>query len=139
MTKEYGTDGRPTRNFKNGQYLKGHIPHNTGKKWDEWLSPEKQAHILERGKKNLRVNTALWGWNKRAVVAVNEQGKHAYCESAKKAAEKMNLDAANINACCRGKRRTCGGLYWFYFDSPEWPKFAKQKQEEAAKAEKFNQ
>ena len=137
MKYEFGKDGRPTRNFKNGQFMKGHVPHNAGKKWDEWLSPEKQARILETGKKNLRVNTALWGWNKRPVVAVNENGEHRYCESAQKAAEIMKLDKNNINSCCRGKRARCGGLYWFYFDSPEWPALAKKKRE-AAQAEKFN-
>lgn len=137
MKYEFGKDGRPTRNFKNGRFMKGHVPHNAGKKWDEWLTKEQQARILEIGKKNLRVNPAVRGWNKRAVVAINEKGEHAYCESAAEAARKLNLCRRNITSCCKGNRPKCGGLYWFYFDSPGWPAFAKKKRE-TAQAEKFN-
>ena len=28
---------RVYKNPVNGQFLKGHIPHNKGKKWDEWV------------------------------------------------------------------------------------------------------
>lgn len=124
-------NGRPTRNLKTGTFLKGHIPHNAGKNWDEWLSKEKQKKILETGRKNLHVNKSLWGWNKRAVVAVNEHGQYKYCESAKKAGEIMGLCSRNIIACCRGKRKRCGKLYWFYFDSNDWVDFVKQKQNDS--------
>ena len=136
---EYGKDGRPARNFKNGRFLPGHIPHNTGRKWEEWMPENKRALVLEIGRKNLRVNPAVRGWNKRAIVAVNEKGEHRYCESAAKAAEIMGLDSRNITACCQKRRKKCGNLYWFYYDSNEWPAFAKRKQEEAAQAVKFNQ
>lgn len=139
MKYEYGADGRPTRNFKTGRFMKGHIPHNAGRKWDEWMPEKERERILEIGKKNLRVNPAVRGWNKRAVVAINEKGEHRYCESATKAAEILGLIRRNITSCCQKKREKCGGLYWFYFDSSEWPEFAKKKQEEAAKAEMFNQ
>lgn len=122
-------NGRPTRNLKTGTFLKGHIPHNAGKPWDEWLSKEMQQKILERGRKNLRGRMDIGGWNKRAVVCVSETtGEHKYCESAKKAASILNLDANNISACCRGKRQRCGGLRWFYFDSNDWVKLVKERQ-----------
>lgn len=139
MSCEIGKDGRPGRNFKTGRFLPGHIPANKGRPWSEWMPEGERERILEIGKKNLRVNPAVRGWNKRAVVAINEKGEHRYCESATKAAEILGLIRRNITSCCQKKRKKCGGLYWFYYDSDEWPKFAKKKQEEAAKAVKFNQ
>jgi hypothetical protein len=124
---ELGKDGRPARNLKNGRFLPGHISHNTGKKWDEWMPKEKQARVLEIGKKNLRVNPNIRGWNKRAVVAVNDKGIHAYCESAAEAARKLNLDRRNVTACCRGERNKCGGLRWFYYDDDRWIAYAKER------------
>ena len=129
---EIGREGRPARNFQTGVFLKGHIPHNAGKKWDEWLSKEKQEKILEIGRKNLRVNKSLWGANRRAVICVDESGNHRYFESGKKAAEIMGLDANNITACCRGKRKHCGKYRWFYFDSDEWVKFVNEKKKYGA-------
>ena len=124
---ELGKDGRPARNLKTGRFLPGHIPHNTGKKWDEWMPKGEQARVLEIGKKNLRVNKALWGWNKKPVVAVNDKGVHAYCESASAAGKKLNLCARNITACCRGKRAKCGGFKWFYYEDDRWIKYAKER------------
>lgn len=124
---EIGLDGRPTRNLKTGTFLKGHIPFNAGKPWDEWLSREKQQKILETGRKNLRVNKSLWGWNKRPVMAVEESGKYRYCNSIAEAARILGLDANNISACCRGKRKHCGKWRWFYFDDDGWVRFVKSK------------
>lgn len=138
MSYEIGKDGRPGRNFKTGRFLPGHIPHNNGRPWTEWMPEKERERVLEIGKKNLRVNPAVRGWNKRAVVAINEKGEHKYCESATKAAEIMHLERRNITACCQGRREKCGGLYWFYYDSNDWPAFAKKKKE-AAQAVKFNQ
>ena len=126
-------------NIKTGRYLPGHKPHNAGKSWNEWMPEKSRALVLEIGRKNLRPNPNGGGRNKRPIVAINEKGVHKYCESATKAAEILHLLRRSITACCQGRREKYGGLYWFYFDSPEWPKFAKQKQEEAAKAEMFNQ
>lgn len=30
------------------------------------------------------------------------------------AAKELNLDKSNINSCCRGKRKFCGGFMWKY-------------------------
>ena len=124
---ELGKDGRPARNLKNGRFLPGHISHNTGKKWDEWMPKEKQARVLEIGKKNLRVNKALWGWGKKPVVAVDDKGVHKYCESISKAGEILGLSRWNISACCRGKRNKCGGYRWFYYDDNRWIAYAKER------------
>ena len=124
---ELGKDGRPARNLKTGRFLPGHIPHNTGKKWDEWMPKGEQARVLEIGKKNLRVNKALWGRGKKAVVAVNDKGVHKYCESISKAAEILGLHRRNISSCCAGKREKCGGLRWFYYEDDRWIKYAKER------------
>lgn len=122
-----GKDGRPGRNLKTGTFLKGHIPHNAGKPWNEWMPEDAQKRVAEIGRKNLRVNKSLWGANKRAVVCVNEKtGEYKYCESATKAAKIVGHDHTNITACCRGKRKHCGGFRWFYFDSNEWIELVKR-------------
>lgn len=124
---ELGKDGRPARNMKTGAFLPGHIPHNKGKKWDEWMPKGEQARVLEIGKKNLRVNKSLWGWGKKAVVAVNDKGIHRYCESISKAAQILGLQRRNISSCCHGKREKCGGYRWFFYDDDRWIKYAKER------------
>lgn len=55
---------RPQYNPTNGQFLKGHIPHNKGKKWSEWMDGRKRAKVLRIAKKNLRGNPNIGGVNK---------------------------------------------------------------------------
>ena len=35
----------PKRNAVNGRFLKGHVPHNKGKKWIEWMDMRKAKKI----------------------------------------------------------------------------------------------
>ena len=127
MELEFGKNGYPSRNLKTGQFLPGHIPHNVGKSWDEWMPKRKRKKVLEIGMKNLRGNMNLPGWNKRAVVAVNDKGKHAYCESAAEAARIRGIQQRNIISCCQGKRKKCGGLRWFYYDDDRWMAYQKER------------
>lgn len=41
-------------------------------------------------------------------------------DSGATAARELNLDKSNLNACCRGKKKSCGGFIWKYVD--ETPK-----------------
>lgn len=35
-------------------------------------------------------------------------------DSGAEAARTLNIDKANLNACCKGKKKTCGGFIWKY-------------------------
>lgn len=107
-------------NRLNGQFLKGHVPHNKGKKWEEWMDMRKAKKIIRIAKQNLRPNMNLGGWNKKKVVSVSENGTWKLYSSAASAAEATGNFSSNISQCCRGKRKHCGGLRWFYWDSDEW-------------------
>ena len=61
----------PQYNAINGRFLKGHVPHNKGKKWEEWMDMRKAKRVLRIGMKNLRKgNPDIPGWNKKKVVSV---------------------------------------------------------------------
>ena len=109
-----------TYNPVNGQFYKGHEPFNKGLKWDDYMDMRKAKRI----KKNLllgRGRIDIGGWNKKKVVGVKD-GKWAVFESATKASEKLGLERRNINHCCNGKRKRCGGIMWFFESSNEWIK-----------------
>lgn len=123
---------RPQYNLLNGQFLKGHTPDNKGKKWDEWMPKRAQKRIL----KNLdRVrpkggNPNLPGSNRKRVVMVTPKGNWAVFESATDAAKKMNLIRRNISHCCEGKRKRCGGRWWYFADDDRWIEQLKKVQSE---------
>lgn len=125
---ELTAEGRPARNFKTGTFLKGHIPHNKGKKWSEWMDMRKARKIIRIGMKNLNKGRSdIGGWNKRPVVAVTADGRWFPFDSAADAARKTGLIRRNISHCCQGKRKHCGRFRWFYFDSNEWIKLVKHE------------
>ncbi len=110
------------KNKQTGHFLKGHTPHNKGKKWDEFLSKEHQKQAL----KNLsrKGNPNLAGWNKKEVIAIKNGKIFGVFKSANDAGRKLNLIASNIRLCCRGKRKRCGGIYWFWeADFDRWSKY----------------
>lgn len=69
----------------------------------------------------------LPGWNKRAVVAVNDKGEYAYCESAAKAGRIRGIQSRNIISCCQGKRKKCDGLRWFYYEDDRWIAYFRER------------
>lgn len=103
----------------NGQFLKGHIPHNKGKKWSEWMDGRKQKKVIRIGTKNLRRRYDIGGWNKRAVIMICEDGSHFYFESSFAAERSTGICARNIRFCCNKKRKHAGKCRWFWFDDPE--------------------
>ena len=118
---EFTAKGYPARNAQNGQFLKGHIPHNKGKKWSNYMDMRKAKRIIRIAKKNLLPgNPNIGGWNKKKVVMVTSKGNWVVFESATEAASKMGLERRNISHCCEGKRQRCGGRWWFFFDDDRW-------------------
>lgn len=120
--------GRPARNAMNGRFLKGHVPHNRGKSWEEWMDMRKARKIKRIAMRNLRPNMSIGGWNRRKVVLVTDDGKWVSFESATEAAQVMNLNRRNIAHCCEGKRKRCGGYRWFYFDDDRWTRLVNREQ-----------
>jgi hypothetical protein len=139
---------RPTRSPK-GQFLKGNVPANKGKKWDEYM-PKSSQRRAKKGWKNLvkySAKGAAAGRNKRAVVAITEDYIFvARFESIVAAARASGAQKRNIGLCCSGKavettvfckkngkrynavcvRRFAGKtadgrrLRWFYEDDDRW-------------------
>lgn len=80
--KEYGSlyigPEKPTRDRK-GRYIKGNVAHNRGKKWDDFLSKEKQEHILRcasKGREKIaqKGRSPNAGRPKRPVIMVMGDG-----------------------------------------------------------------
>lgn len=105
---------RLERNPITGEYLKGLTPHNKGKKWDEWLNKENQEKVLQNlAKYRKKGNPAIGGWNKKAVIATDDEGKILgwFC-SALDASLKTGICNRNILKCCHGTRKHAGGVRW---------------------------
>ena len=102
---------------KKGQWNKGGVAWNRGKKWTETFSPE----TIERLKKHLREisykGNRCKGFEKRwrPVIQMDEYGNrlHWYASSSH-AARKLGLQCRNIRKVCSGERSHCGGFRWKY-------------------------
>ena len=104
---------RPQYNPTNRQFLKGHIPHNKGKKWEDYMDMRKARKIKRIGIKNLRPNLCICGWNKKAVVCVDEENNIlGWFSSSYDAEKKTGIWARNIRQVCNGKRKHAGGFKW---------------------------
>lgn len=123
---------------RNGRFMKGHEPHNKGKKIDEWMSKKGQRNS-RKGWKNLdkhrpteRPDTA--GRCRRKVVAVRNNGKYRIFDFIGAAADWLGGSRENIGRCCRnnqerhvnqktGKVNTdhqYKGIRWYYATDPIW-------------------
>lgn len=100
----------------NGMFTKGHIPHNKGKKWGEWMDGRKQRKV----KKNLihTGNPNIGGWNKKHIIA-SKDGKEYWFESATAAAKALNLIRRNICHVANGQRNLCGGWRFRYTENEQ--------------------
>ena len=135
MTENYELYLPPiTYNPVNGQFRKGNIPFNKGKKWSDYMDMRKAKRMLkclELGR--TKGNGKLAGANKKARVAIKD-GKLIAFESATEAAKILKakgvkISQRNICACCLeqkvtvGKysyvRKKAGGYVWFYADQTE--------------------
>ncbi|MDR3227750.1 MAG: hypothetical protein LBT56_08790 [Prevotellaceae bacterium] len=141
----------PTRNSK-GQFMKGCTSFVKGKTWDEYM-PKSSQERCAKGWANLKKrkgNFAFGGWNKRAVVAITEDGLFVgRFESAKEASRQSGVRVEEIYLVCSPKvvkrkkiskklnktytvttvrkfaGKTTGGrrLRWFYEDDDKWIEF----------------
>lgn len=104
---------RPTRNKLNGRFLKGHVPANKGKTWDETMSKSSQRRC-KKGWKNLEKGHAFGhpavknaGRCRKQTVAVTDDGRFFVFGYLGAAAEWLQRKTGepccreNIGRCCR--------------------------------------
>ena len=96
---------RKPYNPTNGQFLKGHVPHNKGKKWSQYMGKRMQKRAA-KGWKNLdkyrptkRPDTE--GRCRKAVIAVTDDGRWFYFSYIGTAAEWVGGSRENVGRCCR--------------------------------------
>lgn len=112
-----------------GRFLKGRVPFNKGKKWEDYMDMRKAKRIKRIGMMNLRPRMDIGGQNKRMVIGIKDGRIIGPFESAVKAAEKTKLIRRNIAHCCEGKRKHCGGIRWFYeADVQKWIVYVNQNE-----------
>ena len=90
----------------NGQFLKGHVPANKGKKWSDYMGKRAQKRAM-KGWENLakyrningRADTA--GRSRKQVVAVLDDGSWLLFPYIGPAAEWVGGSRENVGRCCR--------------------------------------
>nr|DAN43073.1 MAG TPA: PROTEIN/DNA Complex catalytic motif, Helix-turn-helix DNA [Caudoviricetes sp.] len=120
MSELYIPIERPERNLVNGRFLKGHTPHNKGKKWADYMDMRKAKRIKRIGVKNLVRNYRISGWNAKPVVAIKDDELVGIYPSASEAGRKAGICGRNIISCCSGKRKHAGGYQWFWENDNTW-------------------
>ena len=93
-------------NRTNGQFLKGHVPANKGKKWSDYMGKRAQKRAA-KGWENLakyrningRADTA--GRSRKQVVAVLDDGSWLLFPYIGPAAEWVGGSRENVGRCCR--------------------------------------
>ena len=92
-------------NKQNGRFLKGHEPHNKGKKWSEWMSKRGQRKV-RKGWQNVldhrpktRPDTA--GRCRKPVVAIRDDGSWCVFPFLGAAAEWCGGRRENVRRCCQ--------------------------------------
>ena len=119
MNELYIPQIRRTRNAVNGRFLNGHVPHNLGKKWSEYIPKKKHKKMLKclsLGKGNPNIG----GKNAKKVIAIKDGNIFALYSSSEDAGRKSGICSRNIRSCCDGHRKHAGGLKWFWEADNEW-------------------
>ena len=94
------------RNLKTGRFMKGNVPANKGKKWDEYMGKRAQRRA-KKGWKNLdkyrnkngRADNA--GRCRKVVIAVMDDGKWNVFPYLGAAAKWVGGTRENVGRCCR--------------------------------------
>lgn len=117
MSELYLPPERPKYNPINGQFLKGHVPHNKGKKWSDYMDGRKAKRIKRIATKNLRPRMDIGGWNKKSIIAMDDDDNIAgWFASSVDAERKTGIERRNINSACNGKRKHAGGFKWCFYE-----------------------
>lgn len=96
----------PKRNAVNGQFLKGHVPHNKGKKWSDYMGKRAQKRAAKGWKnldlhrnKNGRPDNA--GRCRKQVIAVMDDGTWKVFSYIGSAWSWIGGSRENVGRCCR--------------------------------------
>lgn len=98
---------KPTRKA-NGQFVKGHTPATKGRKWDEWLTPEKQAKIRASMPHIGHTLNPNCGKAKIPIIVIKDD-KELWFESISAASRALKLNERSIRNVLNGKRHEHGG------------------------------
>ena len=97
---------RVSRNLLTGRFMKGHVPANKGKKWQQYMSKKSMRQAMKGWKnlnlhrnKNGRADTA--GRCRKKVIAVLDDGKWLVFDYLKPAADFVGGNRENVGRCCR--------------------------------------
>ena len=122
---------RLQRHYIKGYFLKGAIPHNKGKKWDEWLPKKYQKATLKRLSKYRTGRKDIGGEAAKECIGIKDGKVYAFAHSVE--AEKITgVCSRNIRHCYNGERPTAGGFKWFLKESEEWLKLMASAQRKIA-------
>lgn len=130
-TELYIPPVRRTTNPTNGRFLKGNVPANKGKHWEEYLSEEAQS-MCKKGWVNLRIyqpkkrpdNSEKW---RKSVVGVLDNGRFKVFSHSEPAAAFCGGDRGNVNRCCRENQchgsntdHRYKGIRWYFESDLVW-------------------
>ena len=145
--KKYGEMRLPTErldyNPLNGQFLKGHVPFNKGRKWAEYM-PKRSRKRVAKGWRNLdlyrpKTRPDNCGRCRKAVIAVMDDGRWVWLPYIGAAGEWINGCRENVRRCCAlnqkaesSKRRKVNtdhkymGVRFYYESDNKWTTKIKQ-------------
>lgn len=139
-TKKYGEMRLPTErldyNPLNGQFLKGHVLFNKGRKWTEYM-PKRSRKRVAKGWKNLELRPKTrpdnCGRYRKAVIAVMDDGRWVWHPYIGAAGEWVGGCRENVRRCCyenlvakSRKRGVCNsdhkyrGVRFYYESDNKW-------------------
>lgn len=97
-----GEPVRVNRRDSKGRFVSGHRPFNKGRKWDEYLSPEKQKKIKEIGVKNLHPQPkGCESHNAISLISIDAEGRMQRHKSILHAAKYFGVRQENVGRCAR--------------------------------------
>ena len=93
-----------------GTFIKGHSPHNKGKKAKNYMSEQSYNKML----KGLRRtgNKDIWKERLKPIIAIKD--KETLFESSEHAARVLGVDGSNIRKVLRNQRKTVSGYKFKY-------------------------
>ena len=112
--RDYGELKIPTDrlgiNQTNGQFLKGHVPFNKGKKWSEYMKKRAMKRSM-KGWENLRkyqpkTRPDNCGRCRKAVIAVMDDGRWVWLPYIGAAGEWIGGCRENVRRCCALNMKT---------------------------------
>ena len=131
---------RKPYNPTNGRFLKDHVPHNKGKKMEEWMDGRKMKKVKRLAIENLEnarshnKRSDKAGRPKKAVIAVYDDGTFRMFGCVSMIPKAIGLGKENVARCCRenasgrtnqktGKVNTdhrVGGIRFYFENDKNW-------------------